>query len=298
MSIAALRTPDDAFASLPDFPFPPQYVEDLAGYEGLRLAYVDEGPREGHAFLCLHGEPTWSYLYRKMAPYFLADGARFVAPDLFGFGRSDKPVDDAAYTFGFHRDALLRLVERLALRDVTLVCQDWGGLLGLTLPLDAPHLVGRLFVMNTAIGTGDVPLGPGFLAWRDYCNAHPDLAVGQLVARSAQLTAAETAAYDAPFPDARYKAGVRAFPNLVPATPDADGAEIGRRARTWWQTEWDGPAVMIVGLADPVLGGPAMKLLQRTIRNCPPPIVLENAGHFVQEAAADFMPQALARLEG
>ncbi len=126
MSIAALRTPADAFASLPDWPFPPQYVDDLAGYEGLRLAYVDEGPREGHAYLCLHGEPTWSYLYRKMAPHVLASGARVVAPDLFGFGRSDKPVDDAAYTFDFHRNALLRLVERLGLRDVTLVCQDWA----------------------------------------------------------------------------------------------------------------------------------------------------------------------------
>jgi pimeloyl-ACP methyl ester carboxylesterase len=129
--IEALRTPDAAFAAVPQFAYDPHYVDDLRGFAGLRMAYVDEGPRDAeHTFLCLHGEPTWSFLYRKMLPVFVAAGGRVVAPDFFGFGRSDKPVDDAAYSFGFHRDALLRIIERLDLRHITLVCQDWGGLLG------------------------------------------------------------------------------------------------------------------------------------------------------------------------
>jgi len=136
--IEALRTPDDRFARLPGWSFEPSYVEDLSGYEGLRLAYVDEGPRDGPVFLCLHGEPSWGYLYRKMAPVFLDGGYRVVIPDLFGFGRSDKPVDDAVYTFHWHRDYLNALIARLDLTDICLVCQDWGGVLGLTLPMDAP----------------------------------------------------------------------------------------------------------------------------------------------------------------
>jgi pimeloyl-ACP methyl ester carboxylesterase len=136
--LEALRTPDDRFADLPDFPYPPCYVSDLAGFEGLRAHYLDLGPRDAdRTFLCLHGEPTWSYLYRKMTPVILESGARVVAPDLFGFGRSDKPVDDSAYTFHFHRETILRPVEHLALRNITLVVQDWGGTLGLTLPVDA-----------------------------------------------------------------------------------------------------------------------------------------------------------------
>lgn len=297
MSIEALRTPDEAFESLPDWPYAPHYLDDLPGFDGLRVAYVDEGHSGAHVYLCLHGEPTWSYLYRKMIPFFLATGARVVAPDFFGFGRSDKPVDEGTYTFSFHRTMLLRFVERLKLRDVTLVAQDWGGLLGLTLPVDAPLLIARLFLMNTALGTGDGPIGPGFLRWRDFSNAHPDLAAGRLIARGTpQLTDAEAAAYDAPFPDVRYKAGVRAFPNLVPITPDMDGAAVSRRARTWLQTGWDGPTVMVVGMADPVIGGPGMDRLRSCIRNCPLPIALETGGHFVQEWSEQFTAQAIAAL--
>lgn len=297
MSIEALRTPEENFASLIDWPYEPHYIDDLRGFGGLRLAYIDEGPSDAHVYLCLHGEPTWGYLYRKMLPFFRADGARVIAPDFFGFGRSDKPVDDDAYTFSFHRNTLLRFVERLKLHDVTLVAQDWGGLLGLTLPIDAPSLIARLFLMNTALGTGDGPIGPGFLRWRDYSNAHPDLGAGRLIARGTpHLTDAEAAAYDAPFPDVRYKAGVRAFPNLVPLAPEADGAEISRRARTWLQNEWDGPTVMVVGLADPVIGGPGMESLRGCIRNCPSPIALDSVGHFVQEWAELFTAQAVAAL--
>jgi haloalkane dehalogenase len=169
-----LRTPEERFASLPGFAFAPHYVENLSGYEGIRIHYLDEGPGDAkEVFLCLHGEPTWSYLYRKMIPIFTAAGHRAVAPDFIGFGRSDKPVDEAVYTFTFHRWMLRRFVERLDLRNITLVCQNWGGLLGMTLPMDMRGRFTRLLVMNTALATGDIPLGAGFLAWRNVCGDEP-----------------------------------------------------------------------------------------------------------------------------
>jgi haloalkane dehalogenase len=156
MSLKALRTPEERFSILPNFPYQPKYIDDLPGYESLRMAYIDEGPADAETvFLCLHGEPSWSYLYRKMLPIFTAAGHRVVAPDMFGFGRSDKPVRDEDYTFDFHRDSLLRFIERLDLQGVALVCQDWGGVLGLTLPMDMPGRFSRLLVMNTAIGVGE-----------------------------------------------------------------------------------------------------------------------------------------------
>jgi haloalkane dehalogenase len=294
----ALRTPDDRFADLPGFAFAPQYRDDLKGFEGLRLHYLDEGPRGAkEVFLCLHGQPSWSYLYRKLMPFVTAAGHRVVAPDYFGFGRSDKPVDDALYTFEFHRNALIALIERLDLRNITLVCQDWGGILGLTLPMDMPERFCKLLVMNTALGTGDRPLTEGFIAWRAWCAANPDMAVGKLMARACPLlTPAEAAAYDAPYPDIRHKAGVRRFPQLVPDGLDAGGAALSRRARDWWRTQWSGKTCMVIGMTDPVLGPPAMRTLAQLIRNCPPPLEIAEAGHFVQEWAPLFMAKALAAL--
>ncbi|HLL27275.1 MAG TPA: haloalkane dehalogenase [Xanthobacteraceae bacterium] len=279
-----LRTPEERFNNLPGFPSAPHYVDKLLGFPGLRMHYIDEGPRGGDVFLCLHGEPSWAYLYRKMIPPFVAAGGRVVAPDFFGFGRSDKPVDDAVYTFDFHRNSLITFIEELDLTRITLVCQDWGGLIGLTLPMDMPGRFERLIVMNTFLPTGGEPLGKGFLAWRAFANAHPDMEVGRLIQRGTpHLSAAEVAAYDAPFPDARFKAGVRRFPNLVPDGPDAPGAALSRRARGWWKNEWRGKSFMAIGAADPVLGQPAMLQLREFIRRCPPPMVLKEAGHFVQE---------------
>jgi haloalkane dehalogenase len=290
-----LRTPEERFANLPGFAFAPHYVENLPGYEGIRIHYLDEGPRDAkQVFLCLHGEPTWSYLYRKMIPVFMAAGHRTVAPDFIGFGRSEKPVDEGVYTFTFHREMLRRFVERLDLRNITLVCQDWGGLLGMTLPMDMPRRFARLLVMNTALATGDIPLGAGFLAWRAFVAVNPDLDVAKLMARACEnLSHEECAAYAAPFPDARYKAGVRRFPQMVPDNPGAEGAELSRRARRWWNTEWDGQAFMAVGMKDPVLGAPAMKYLREQIRNCPPPMELPEAGHFVQESGEEIASMAL-----
>lgn len=295
-----LRTLDERFTNLPHFPFVPHYVDDLPGYEGIRVHYLDEGPpAAGDVFLCLHGEPTWSYLYRKMIPVFVAAGHRAVAPDFIGFGRSDKPAEESVYTFTFHREMLLRFIERLELRNITLVCQDWGGLLGLTLPMafaeEKPQRFKRLLVMNTALATGDVPLGQGFIEWRAWVAQNPDMDTAKLMGRACpQLSPAECAAYAAPFPEARYKAGVRRFPQIVPDRPDADGAALSRAAREWLRSQWNGQTFMAVGMKDPVLGPPAMAHLRKQIRNCPPPLELPDAGHFAQEWGAEIAARALA----
>ncbi len=295
--IEALRTPDEQFATLPDFDFPVEYVDDLPGYEALRIARVDAGPRDAeHTFLCLHGEPSWSFLYRRMIPVFLETGARVVAPDLLGFGRSDKPVKQSDYSFTFHRNYLLALVERLDLKNITLVVQDWGGLLGLTLPVDPAFRarLNRLIVMNTAIGVGADP-GAGFKAWKDYALSTPDLPIGDIIARGTpHLTPAEIDAYDAPYPSAEYKAGAQVFPALVPISPDMEGADIGREAVAFWSTQWSGKSFMAIGMADPVLGPPAMMALHKNIRGCPPPMEIEGGGHFVQEWGEPIARAALA----
>ncbi|HET9073734.1 MAG TPA: haloalkane dehalogenase [Solirubrobacteraceae bacterium] len=297
MAIPALRTPEERFRELPGFPYAPTYLEDLPGYEGLRMAVIDEGPGDApRTFLCLHGQPTWSYLYRKMIPVFRASGARVIAPDLFGFGRSDKPTRDADYTFSFHRGSLVALMRRLDLHDVTLVVQDWGGVLGLTLPVE-PDLgarITRLLVMNTGLAVG-VPVSEGFEAWRAYNATQDDMAVGELLARSEpSLSPAEAAAYDAPFPDREYKAGVRRFPELVMTRPDMDGVEVSRAAAQFWNERWSGPTFMAVGMQDPVLGVPVMDRLARLIHGCPDPLLLEQAGHFVQEHGEEVARAALA----
>jgi pimeloyl-ACP methyl ester carboxylesterase len=297
-SIEALRTPEERFEALPGYAFEPRYLDALPGYEGLRVHYLDErgsGPGSGRTFLCLHGQPTWCYLYRKMIPLFLAAGHRVVAPDFLGFGRSDKPVDDAVYTFGFHRGMLLRFVEALALDRVTLVVQDWGGLLGLTLPMEFPERIERLLVMNTGLGVGRTP-GPGFDAWKAFVASNPDFDIAAMMRRAViGLSAAEAAAYGAPFPDRRYRAGVRRFPALVPVTPDMEGADLSQRAAAFFRERWNGASFMAIGLQDPVLGAPVMQALARTIRGCPAPLELPEAGHFVQEHGEAVARAALAR---
>lgn len=298
MPIEALRTPDERFAQLPDWPYAPNYLDDLPGYEGLRMHYVDEGPRDGPVFLCLHGEPSWSYLYRRMAPGFLAAGGRFVAFDFFGFGRSDKPVDDAVYTTDFHRNSALAFIQRMDLRNVTLVIQDWGGLIGLTLPLVEPERYSRLIIMNTAFATGVLP-SQGFIAWRSFAAANPDMDVGTLIARGTpHLSEAEIAAYNAPFPDVRYKAGVRRFPQLVPDDPNLPFAKLVREAVAFWKERWTGPSFMAVGAADPVLGVEVMDSVRANIRNCPAPLIIPEGGHFVQEWGDRIVPAALAAFGG
>lgn len=289
-----IRTPDDRFNNLPNWPYEPNYVDDLDGYEGIRAHYIDEGPKDAeHVFLCLHGEPSWAYLYRRMIPVFLKTGARIVAPDLFGFGRSDKPVDEASYSFHFHRNYLLRLIERLDLKNITLVCQDWGGVLGLTLPVDMPDRFSRLIVMNTAIPIGK-SAGEGFNAWREYCAKTPDLPIGGLIASGTpHLTSQEIAAYDAPFPDSTYKAGARIFPKLVMTEPGMEGIRTSKKAIEFW-SNFTGKSFMAIGMADPVLGPPAMYGLKKIIKNCPEPMEIADGGHFVQEWGEEIAEAAMA----
>jgi tRNA(adenine34) deaminase len=281
----ALRTPDSCFQDLPGYPWSPRYLTDLPALNGLRMHYLDEGSTDStRTWLCLHGNPAWSYLYRKMIPVFLAQGDRVVAPDMIGFGKSDKPKKEEQHSFSWHRQVLLEFVERLDLKQVVLVVQDWGGILGLTLPMAAPARYQGLLVMNTTLATGDAPLSPGFLAWRDMCKAKPDFEVGRLFSRgNPQMTAAECAAYDAPFPDRGHRAALRVFPRMVPDNSQADGAEISRLAREFLKTEWKGKSFMAVGEQDPVLGMPVMLQLQAQINACPPPMKIAQGGHFVQE---------------
>ncbi|MFX1433405.1 MAG: haloalkane dehalogenase [Promethearchaeota archaeon] len=280
-----LRTPEQRFKTLPDFPYKPNYLENLKGYDNLRIHYIDVGPKDSNEiFLCLHGQPTWSYLYRKMIPIFLKVGIRVIAPDYYGFGRSDKPINEEVYTFDFHRNSILEFIKKLNLDNITLVCQDWGGLIGLTLPMEMPKKFIRLVLMNTALATGDIPLSKGFIAWRDWNNNHPDLDPGRLLGRLCpHLTDEEKAAYRAPFPDTKYKAGIRRFPNIVPDNFNAPGAEISREARVYLRDEWSGETFMAVGMQDPVLGLPVMKYLRKVIHGCPKPFLMKEAGHFVQE---------------
>ena len=296
----ALRTPEQRFEGLPGYPWQPRYLNDLPALDGLRMHYLDEGPKDARrTWLCLHGNPAWSYLYRKMIPVFLAAGDRVVAPDMPGFGKSDKPKKDAKHSFGWHRQVLLEFVERLDLANVALVVQDWGGLLGLTLPMAAPQRYIALLAMNTMLATGDAPLSPGFLAWRDMCARNPEFDVARLFSRgNPQMSAQECAAYMAPYPDAGHRAALRAFAPMVPESSDSDGAAISREARDFWRTRWAGKTFMAVGEQDPVLGPPVMEALRQMVRGCPPPLRLAQAGHFVQEHGEPIAQAAVRAFDG
>ncbi|MEP4484625.1 MAG: haloalkane dehalogenase [Halioglobus sp.] len=295
MTVKALRTADERFSVMPGFSYQPHYVDDLPGYESLRMAYIDEGPSDADTvFLCLHGEPTWSYLYRKMIPVFTEAGCRVIAPDLFGFGRSDKPIDDATYTFNFHRNSVLRLIERLDLTGIALVCQDWGGILGLTMPMDMPERFTRLLVMNTAIPTG-APVSEGFALWKGFAGMASEIPTGGLVALDAgdALNLFDVMAYDAPFPDNSYKAGVRRFPQMVPVEAGMEGADLGVAAREYFSTQWDGQAFMAIGMRDNVLNEPVMMELKSVIKGCSQPMKVAEGGHFVQEFGEPIAREAL-----
>jgi haloalkane dehalogenase len=277
----ALRTPDDRFINLPGYRFAPHYVE----VDALRIHYVDEGPRAAAPVLLLHGEPSWSYLYRKMIPIITAAGQRAVAPDLVGFGRSDKPVRQDDYTYQRHVDWVRGVIEHLDLRDITLVCQDWGGLIGLRLAAEHPQRFARIVAANTFLPTGDMPANEAFEMWRKFSQETPDFQVGGIVRGGCvtDLAAEVIAAYDAPFPDDRYKAGARRFPMLVPTSPDDPASPPNRKA---WEVlqRWEKPFLTAFSDSDPITHG-ADKLLQAAIPGAKgqPHTTIVGGGHFLQE---------------
>lgn len=290
--IDALRTPDERFVALSEYPFQPHYVDDLPGYEGLRGHYIDAGVANAdEVILCLHGEPSWSYIYRKMIPEFTAAGARAIAPDWLGFGKSDKPIDDNTYSFHFHRNYMLALIERLDLRNITLVVQDWGGVLGLTLPMEMPDRFKRLLVMNTGLMTGPVNM-PAFDEWQADIDSDPDVPIAFIIQKhESSISDTDAQAYEAPFPDKRYKAGVRMFPHLIARKMDAPGVATSQRAAHFWSNSWEGESFMAIGMKDQMLGPHVMNFLKTVIRGCPEPLEIPNGGHFVQEAAGQLVAQ-------
>lgn len=294
--IAALRTPEERFAGLRDYPFAPHYVENLEGYEGLRGHYIDEGDKDAdEVFLLLHGEPSWSFLYRKMIPIFADAGGRVIAPDWLGFGKSDKPVDDAIYSFDFHRNYMLGLIRHLDLRNITLVVQDWGGVLGLTLPMEMPDRFKRLLIMNTGLMAGPVN-SPAFDAWKADIVADPDVPVPYIMQKNEpSISDVDAQAYAAPFPDQRYKAGVRKFPLLIATSMDAPGVATSQRAARFWSEEWNGESFMAIGMKDKMLGPDVMNFMRTIIKGCPEPLEIAEGGHFVQESGGvQIAQQALA----
>jgi haloalkane dehalogenase len=288
-----LRTPDERFAALPQYSFTARYVE----LDGLRMHYVDEGPPSAAPILLLHGEPSWSFLYRRMVPLLAAAGHRVVAPDLIGFGRSDKPVDRRAYTYQRHVDWTVAFIERLDLGRITLVAQDWGGLIGLRIAAEHEARFDRIVAANTALPTGDHKLPDAFFAWRDASQRGAELPVGKIIANSCKRPIARDvlAAYDAPFPDERYKAGARQFPLLVPATPDDPAAPANRAA---WDVlrRWTKPFLTAFSDGDPITAGGDI-LLQKLIpgtRGLAHPTIA-NAGHFLQEDAGEEWAAVVAK---
>ncbi len=292
--VYAIRTPEDRFAGLSDFDYPVRYAA-VGG--DLRMAYVEAGPADAEPVLLLHGEPSWSFLYRKVIAVLAAAGLRAIAPDLVGFGRSDKPVDIGAHSYARHVEWVRALAfDRLDLRGVTLVGQDWGGLIGLRLVAEHPDRFARVVAANTGLPTGDQTLPEVWWRFREVVLGAPTLSVSRLVQSGCLTTLPDAvlAAYDAPFPDETYMAGVRAMPRLVPTAPDDPAAPANRAA---WQrlSTWDRPFLVAFSDGDPITGGmaPVPKRAMAGAAGLHHP-VLTGAGHFLQEDAGERLGEIVA----
>jgi haloalkane dehalogenase len=276
-----VRTPDERFANLPNWPYEPKYVD----VSGLRMHYVDEGARDAEPVLMLHGEPSWSYLYRKMIPIITGAGLRAIAPDLIGFGRSDKPTSQDDYTYQRHVDWTSEFVSKIDLTRATLVCQDWGGLIGLRVVAAYPERFSRVVAANTFLPTGEGRTSEAFLRWQNFSQTAPSLPIGPIVHNGSlqKLTPEEIAAYEAPFPDDTFKAGARKFPALVPTSPDDPASVPNRKA---WEvlSAWEKPFLCAFGDSDPITAG-ADRAFQQRVPGTKgmPHVTLEGAGHFLQE---------------
>jgi haloalkane dehalogenase len=287
--VKVLRTPDSRFENLTDYPFEPHYVD----VGGLRMHHVDEGPRDGQVVLMLHGEPSWSYLYRKMIPLFTAAGYRAIAPDLIGFGKSDKLAATSAYTYQRHVDWTWDWLQSLDLHEITLVCQDWGSLIGLRLVAEHPERFARVVLANGALPTGDQELTEGFKRWLMFSRRSPVLPIRTILQMGSktQLGMEVLEAYKAPFPGEAYKAGARIFPALVPIRPDDPAAPANRRA---WRSlmRFDKPFLTAFGDSDPVTRG-GERAFQRLVPGAKgqPHTMIQGAGHFIQEDKGEELAQ-------
>ena len=287
----AVRTPDERFLDLPGYAFQANYVD----IDGLRMHYVDEGPRHGDIMLLLHGEPSWSYLYRKMIPPLAAAGFRVIAPDLIGFGKSDKPVSIDDYSYLGHVNWMTKFVDKLDLDGITLFCQDWGSLIGLRVAAENSHRFARIAVGNGALPTGDGEPPKAFRVWRAFARSSPWFPIGRIVDKGtvSDLSDDVIAAYDAPFPSSRYKAGARAFPRLVPTTTDDPARQANIEAWTSLRN-WQKPFLTTFSDRDPITRG-----LEKTFHEQVPGakgeahVTIRNAGHFLQEDKGEELADVL-----
>jgi haloalkane dehalogenase len=288
------RTPDERFADLPGYDFEPRYAD----VDGLRLHYVDEGPEDGSPVVCFHGEPTWAYLYRKVARPLLGAGQRVIAVDMPGFGRSDKPTDLRWYSYDRHTEHVSRVLAGLDLHDATVVVQDWGGPIGLRWAMQNEERIGRLAILNTGLFTGRV--SKGFMQWRDFAERNPDLPIGFIVdgATGSDLEEGVKEAYEAPFPNAESKAGAAAFPLLVPIADDQPGADEMREVMDWL-TRWEKPALVMFSDSDPVFPYPrAGQVFCDAIPGAGEQVRVEGAAHFLQEDRGEEIGERVLELLG
>ena len=281
-----LRTPEERFKELPDYPFEPHYVEVPDGEDGsLRIHYVDENPQGSEPILLLHGEPSWSFLYRKMIPIFVEAGYRAVVPDLVGFGRSAKPADRNDYTYQRHVDRMQTWLDKVGLDGITLFGQNWGGLIGLRLVAGNPARFARVVVANTGLPTGDGPISEAFLNCRKFSQESPEFDIGAIISMGCQTTLSEEvlAAYNAPFPDDTYKEGARIFPSLVPIDPGDPAAPANRKA---WEvlSKFEKPFLTAFSNGDPITkGGDAIFQERVPGTKEQPHKTIKGGGHFLQE---------------
>lgn len=289
-----LRTPDSRFENLPGYEFEPNYID----VDGLRMHYVDEGSKDSAVVLLLHGEPSWSYLYRHMIPPLRDAGFRVIAPDLIGFGKSDKPAQKSDYTYAGHVAWMQQFVEALDLTDITLFCQDWGSLIGLRVAAENEQRFARIALGNGGLPTGDQKLPTAFKVWQNFARFSPWFPIGKLIQKGtvSNLSDAEVAAYDAPFPSAKFKAGARAFPLLVPSTPVNPATVANRAAWDVFKT-WQKPFLTTFSNRDPITRG-GQKVWQETVPGAQEleHVKIRNAGHFLQEDKGPELAEVLTRL--